>query len=104
MVGVLYVLVNAAVQYVLPASAVGATQRPASDAMALVLGPVGAGIVSAGMALSTLPLVSPIDAAALLWKSTMATQSANPAVGGKLPPLSHGRRPLWTRLSGRRVD
>ena len=51
-VGVLYVLVNAAVQYVLPASAVGATQRPASDAMALVLGPIGAGIVSAGMALS----------------------------------------------------
>src|SRR3982074_385785 len=53
-VGVLYVLVNAAVQYVLPASAVGATQRPASDAMALVLGPIGAGIVSAGMALSML--------------------------------------------------
>jgi APA family basic amino acid/polyamine antiporter len=51
-VGALYVLVNAAVQYVLPASAVGATQRPASDAMALVLGPIGAGIVSAGMALS----------------------------------------------------
>jgi len=51
-VGTLYVLVNAAVQYVLPASAVGATQRPASDAMALVLGPIGAGIVSAGMALS----------------------------------------------------
>jgi basic amino acid/polyamine antiporter, APA family len=51
-VGVLYVLVNAAVQYVLPASVVGATQRPASDAMALVLGPIGAGIVSAGMALS----------------------------------------------------
>jgi basic amino acid/polyamine antiporter, APA family len=51
-VGLLYVLVNAAVQYVLPASAVGATQRPASDAMALVLGPLGAGIVSAGMALS----------------------------------------------------
>src|SRR5207302_3945000 len=51
-VGALYVLVNAAVQYVLPASAMGATQRPASDAMALVLGPIGAGIVSAGMALS----------------------------------------------------
>jgi APA family basic amino acid/polyamine antiporter len=51
-VGALYILVNAAVQYVLPASAVGATQRPASDAMALVLGPIGAGIVSAGMALS----------------------------------------------------
>jgi basic amino acid/polyamine antiporter, APA family len=51
-VGILYVLVNAAVQYVLPASAVGASQRPASDAMALVLGPIGAGIVSAGMAVS----------------------------------------------------
>ena len=52
MVGAIYILVNAAVQYVLTASAVGATQRPASDAMALVLGPIGAGIVSAGMALS----------------------------------------------------
>jgi APA family basic amino acid/polyamine antiporter len=53
-VGVLYMLVNAAVQYVLPASAVGASSRPASDAIGLVLGPVGAGIVSAAMALSML--------------------------------------------------
>jgi APA family basic amino acid/polyamine antiporter len=54
MVGVLYMLVNAAVQYVLPASAIAASQRPASDAVALVLGRVGASIVSAGMALSML--------------------------------------------------
>jgi APA family basic amino acid/polyamine antiporter len=53
-VGVLYVLVNAAVQYVLPADAIAASARPASDAVALVLGRVGAGIVSAGMALSML--------------------------------------------------
>jgi basic amino acid/polyamine antiporter, APA family len=42
------------VQYVLPASAIAASPRPASDAVALALGPVGAGIVSAGMALSML--------------------------------------------------
>ena len=53
-VGALYVLVNAGVQYVLPAAAVAATPRPASDAVALVLGGLGASIVSAGMALSML--------------------------------------------------
>jgi len=53
-VGVLYMLVNAAVQYVLPAGAIAASARPASDAVAHVIGPVGAGIVSAGMALSML--------------------------------------------------
>jgi APA family basic amino acid/polyamine antiporter len=53
-VGVLYVLVNAAVQYVLPANAIAASARPASEAVALVMGRVGAGIVSAGMALSML--------------------------------------------------
>jgi basic amino acid/polyamine antiporter, APA family len=53
-VGALYISVNAAVQYVLPASAIAASQRPASDALAIVLGRVGASIVSAGMALSML--------------------------------------------------
>jgi basic amino acid/polyamine antiporter, APA family len=53
-VGVLYVLVNAGVQYVLPASVIAASQRPASDAVALVLGHAGAAIVSAGMAVSML--------------------------------------------------
>jgi APA family basic amino acid/polyamine antiporter len=53
-VGALYVLVNAGVQYVLPAAAVAATPRPASDAVALVMGGLGASIVSAGMALSML--------------------------------------------------
>src|SRR5437773_8302286 len=53
-VGILYMLVNAAVQYVLPASMVATSQRPASDATAAVLGRVGAGIVSAGMAISML--------------------------------------------------
>jgi APA family basic amino acid/polyamine antiporter len=42
------------VQYVLPASTVATSQRPASDATAAVLGMKGAGIVSAGMALSML--------------------------------------------------
>ncbi|MGD0823862.1 MAG: amino acid permease [Terriglobales bacterium] len=53
-VGALYILVNAAVQYVLPAAAVAASQRPASDAVALVLGRAGASLVSAGMAVSML--------------------------------------------------
>jgi APA family basic amino acid/polyamine antiporter len=53
-VGVLYVLVNAGVQYVLPANVIAASPRPASDAVALVLGRMGASIVSAGMAVSML--------------------------------------------------
>jgi APA family basic amino acid/polyamine antiporter len=53
-VGALYILVNAAVQYVLPAAAIAASQRPASDAVALVLGHAGAGLVSAGIAISML--------------------------------------------------
>jgi APA family basic amino acid/polyamine antiporter len=53
-VGALYILVNAAVQYVLPAAAVAASPRPASDAMAVVLGQAGASIVAAAMALSML--------------------------------------------------
>ena len=53
-VGVLYILVNAAVQYVLPAAAVAGSERPASEAVALVLGRTGAGLVSAAMAISML--------------------------------------------------
>jgi len=53
-VGVLYILVNAGVQYVLPANAIASSPRPASDAVALVMGRLGASIVSAGMALSML--------------------------------------------------
>jgi basic amino acid/polyamine antiporter, APA family len=53
-VGVLYILVNAGVQYVLPASTIAASPRPASDAVALVMGRMGASIVSAGMAISML--------------------------------------------------
>ncbi|MGA7219812.1 MAG: amino acid permease [Candidatus Sulfotelmatobacter sp.] len=53
-VGLLYVLVNAGVQYVLPANAIAASPRPASDAVALVMGRFGASIVSAGMAISML--------------------------------------------------
>ena len=53
-VGALYILVNAAVQYVLPAATVAVSERPASDAVALVLGRAGASLVSAGMAISML--------------------------------------------------
>jgi APA family basic amino acid/polyamine antiporter len=53
-VGVLYMGVNAAVQYVMPANAIAASPRPASQAMAIAWGVFGAGLVSAGMALSML--------------------------------------------------
>jgi len=53
-VAVLYMLVNAAVQFVLPASAIAGSLRPASDAIGLVRGAAGASIVAAAMALSML--------------------------------------------------
>lgn len=53
-VGGLYVLMNAAVQYVLPVEVIAASPRPASDAFAIVLGRWGAGVVSLGMAISML--------------------------------------------------
>src|ERR1700693_168511 len=48
-VGALYILVNAAVQYVLPAAAVAASERPASDAVALRLGRGGGRLGFAGL-------------------------------------------------------
>jgi basic amino acid/polyamine antiporter, APA family len=54
MVAALYISVNVAVQYVLPPEAIAMSQRPASDAIALVLGHRGAAIVSLGMAISML--------------------------------------------------
>jgi APA family basic amino acid/polyamine antiporter len=54
MVGVLYMGVNAAVQFVMPADAIAASPRPASQAMMIAWGAFGAGLVSAGMALSML--------------------------------------------------
>ena len=53
-VAVLYMGVNAAVQYVMPASGIAVSPRPASQAMLLAWGAFGAGLVSAGMALSML--------------------------------------------------
>jgi APA family basic amino acid/polyamine antiporter len=50
----LYMLTNAAVQYVLPAAAIAASPRPASEATAIAVGLWGAAIVSAGMAVSML--------------------------------------------------
>ncbi len=50
----LYMLTNAAVQYVMPAASIAASPRPASEATAIAVGLWGAAIVSAGMALSML--------------------------------------------------
>jgi len=51
-VAVLYIGVNGAVQYVMPASAVAASPVPASAATQIAIGHLGALLVSAGMALS----------------------------------------------------
>ncbi|MGH9648617.1 MAG: APC family permease [Bryobacteraceae bacterium] len=53
-VGLLYVLVNAAVQYAMPAAAVAASARPAADTVALALGHAGGSLVSIAIALSML--------------------------------------------------
>jgi basic amino acid/polyamine antiporter, APA family len=53
-VGVLYIGVNAAVQYVMPADAIASSPRPASQAMLIAWGAMGAGMVSLAMALSML--------------------------------------------------
>ena len=53
-VAALYLLVNGAVQYAMPAAAIAASPRPASDAVSLVLGSSGARLVAAGMAISML--------------------------------------------------
>jgi APA family basic amino acid/polyamine antiporter len=50
----LFLLNNAAVQYMMPAAQVGASERPAVDATGLAVGAWGAMAVSAGMALSML--------------------------------------------------
>ena len=51
-VGVLFMATNAAIQYVLPASSIAASERPAVAALHLVAGPAGAAFVAGAMALS----------------------------------------------------
>ncbi len=51
-VGILFMATNAAIQYVLPAAQIAASERPAVTALTVVAGPAGAGFVAAAMALS----------------------------------------------------
>lgn len=51
-VGVLFMATNAAIQYILPAARIAASDRPAVAALSVVAGPRGAGFVAAAMALS----------------------------------------------------
>jgi len=51
-VGVLFMATNAAIQYILPATQIAASERPAVAALSVVAGPGGAGFVAAAMALS----------------------------------------------------
>jgi basic amino acid/polyamine antiporter, APA family len=52
LVAALYMMVNAAVQYVLPATTLAGAERPASLAFQYAMGAAGAAILSAGIALS----------------------------------------------------
>jgi APA family basic amino acid/polyamine antiporter len=54
LVTVLYMLTNAAIQYLLPADVIAASPRPAADAMVLAVGVWGAALVSIGMVISIL--------------------------------------------------
>ncbi len=51
-VGALFMATNAAIQYILPATQIAASERPAVAALSVVAGPRGAGFVAAAMALS----------------------------------------------------
>ena len=51
-VAVLFIATNAGIQYILPASQIAASERPAIAALMAVAGPAGAGLVTAVMALS----------------------------------------------------
>lgn len=51
-VGILFMATNAAIQYVLPASAIAASPQPAVTALSVIAGPRGAGFVAAAMAFS----------------------------------------------------
>jgi APA family basic amino acid/polyamine antiporter len=51
-VGALFMATNAAIQFVLPAAQIAASERPAVAALTVVAGPAGAGFVAAAMALS----------------------------------------------------
>jgi APA family basic amino acid/polyamine antiporter len=51
-VGALFMATNAAIQYILPAAQIAASERPAVAALSVVAGPRGAGFVAAAMALS----------------------------------------------------
>ena len=53
-VAVLYMLTNAAVEYLLPATAIAGSPRPAADAMLIAVGAWGAALVSVGMVVSIL--------------------------------------------------
>jgi basic amino acid/polyamine antiporter, APA family len=51
-VGVLFMATNAAIQFILPATRIAASEQPAVTALSVVAGPRGAGFVAAAMALS----------------------------------------------------
>jgi len=51
-VGLLFMATNAAIQYILPAAQIAASERPAVAALSIVAGPRGAGFVAGAMALS----------------------------------------------------
>jgi APA family basic amino acid/polyamine antiporter len=51
-VAALYMLVQGAIQFILPAATVAMSERPAADALRVIAGPAGAALVTIGMAVS----------------------------------------------------
>ena len=51
-VGFLYMLTNAAIQFIFPAAMIAQSPRPAADAMRVIAGSMGSAVVSVGMAVS----------------------------------------------------
>ncbi|HTV09106.1 MAG TPA: amino acid permease [Candidatus Aquilonibacter sp.] len=51
-VAALYILIQTAIQYILPAALIAVSDRPAADALRVVAGSAGAALVSVGMAIS----------------------------------------------------
>lgn len=79
-VGVLYMLTNAAIQYVLPATTIANSDRPAVAAILLSVGPAAAWLFSIGLAIS--------------YGSTFIGSSLT---GARIPFAAASRRPLLPR-------
>ncbi len=94
-VGCLYMLTNAAIQFVLPAAAIAASPRPATDALHLVAGNLGADLVALGMVVS----IGATLVGSLLSGSRVSFAAARDRLFPSLLQAVHPRfRTPWTSL------